>query len=976
MVAVIVGPWIPDGPAHAAPRVIDPEPIDEPEEPPFTPPPGGFDWKVPNRFNVWRWNDVRDSTPAHGGLPETYDPAYVFPTQFPMDFEGCPSQSELDLARRGQPTAFSYTWDVAGQTTTVRTCLHRHVFAAEGSYPARLTITDGAIVLGDHAQTVRVRDFLIVSLGDSYASGEGNPDVPQIPSAIYPFVDQQVDWLDDRCHRSFWAGPTQAARLLEEADDKTSVTYLSFSCSGATIAAETFRNGDPLDPYERVGVSAGSGVLGDYAGVAPPGNPPDFSNRVPSQIEQLRRAIGNRRVDALMISAGGNDIGFGPVATVCVLYGLDCPSTPVASHVPGVETPLRDRFAADLADLPRKYALLASALAGLGIEPGRVYLTEYPDPATDLNGNTCGYVLEDVFPAAVLTPLHPAIVGGEVEWARTTVLRGLNDAITTAAARHGWKHVGGIEAGFIGHGYCSRESWIRRAADSTLLQGPYPTLFNDSTSGTLHPTFLGHVVYRNVLLAALRADLDLGAGPGAPPASADSAPPAFAATWTKDAVTSRAGDSGWLLGPAVLTVDAVAASMDAAGRPIDNALTTIGLAVDGVPGCPDNGLLCTAQLRDARSHRWTFEATAEGVYRIEVIAGDRRGRTERSLQEMKVDLTDPTVTFPPAITSAGPPRADWYRGPVQVTFEAADAPTGSGLKGVEYRLDGAGSLAADTGDPITVTGEGPRTLEYRAVDLAGRTSPWQTFLIAVDAGAPVITCGKADGLWHAVNISITCTAVDGGSGLANPADASFTLSTSVAAGAETADAATGTRSVCDAAGNCATAGPIGGNKIDRKPPVLVVPGALTVNATGPAGAAVTYSATASDGSGPASVDCRPASGTVIPVGTTTVACTATDASANAARASFVVTVKGAIEQIIDLIEATTRVMLTPDVRAQLAGTLDRALAEVRNQTSACRTLDAYIAAVRAQNDRRISAAAAAPLIADATRIKAVLGCSS
>src|SRR5206468_578815 len=65
-----------------------------------------------------------------------------------------------------------------------------------------------------------------------------------------------------------------------------------------------------------------------------------------------------------------------------------------------------------------------------------------------------------------------------------------------------------------------------------------------------------------------------------------------------------------------------------------------------------------------------------------------------------------------------------------------------------------------------------------------------------------------------------CTATDAGSGLADPAEASFGLATSVPPGSETADAATGTHQVCDMTGNCATAGPVGGNKVDRKAPTI------------------------------------------------------------------------------------------------------------------------------------------------------------
>ena len=85
-----------------------------------------------------------------------------------------------------------------------------------------------------------------------------------------------------------------------------------------------------------------------------------------------------------------------------------------------------------------------------------------------------------------------------------------------------------------------------------------------------------------------------------------------------------------------------------------------------------------------------------------------------------------------------------------------------------------------------------------------------------------IACGTADGAWHADNVSIGCTASDATSGLANSADANFSLITTAGDGVETSSAPTGSRTVADNAGNSATAGPIGSNKIDRKAPVLTL----------------------------------------------------------------------------------------------------------------------------------------------------------
>lgn len=91
-----------------------------------------------------------------------------------------------------------------------------------------------------------------------------------------------------------------------------------------------------------------------------------------------------------------------------------------------------------------------------------------------------------------------------------------------------------------------------------------------------------------------------------------------------------------------------------------------------------------------------------------------------------------------------------------------------------------------------------------------------------DHTAPSIVCGSADGAWHAANVTISCTASDSGSGLVNPADAAFTLTTSVVDDIEDANASTDTFTVCDLANNCTQAGPIVGNKVDRRDPVITL----------------------------------------------------------------------------------------------------------------------------------------------------------
>lgn len=75
------------------------------------------------------------------------------------------------------------------------------------------------------------------------------------------------------------------------------------------------------------------------------------------------------------------------------------------------------------------------------------------------------------------------------------------------------------------------------------------------------------------------------------------------------------------------------------------------------------------------------------------------------------------------------------------------------------------------------------------------------------------------------------------------------------------------------------------------PPALQLPAPITVEADSRDGMAVPFEVTASDdGAAPATVVCEPAPGSVFPVGTTTVGCTATDDGGLTSTGSFDVTV--------------------------------------------------------------------------------------
>jgi HYR domain len=80
--------------------------------------------------------------------------------------------------------------------------------------------------------------------------------------------------------------------------------------------------------------------------------------------------------------------------------------------------------------------------------------------------------------------------------------------------------------------------------------------------------------------------------------------------------------------------------------------------------------------------------------------------------------------------------------------------------------------------------------------------------------------------------------------------------------------------------------------VDHTAPTLTVPASFSVDTENPSGTAVSYSATAIDNVDPhPTVDCTPGSGSSFPIGSTTVSCTAHDASSNTSQPkTFTITV--------------------------------------------------------------------------------------
>ncbi|HZO69884.1 MAG TPA: hypothetical protein VFB74_33225 [Kribbellaceae bacterium] len=134
-----------------------------------------------------------------------------------------------------------------------------------GTYTLRLRVVFAGGRYGERSVVFVLRDFLIVSIGDSSASGEGNPDFAGDPTYAgrqfcgsttvskvlepllepWPVMANDPIWVEPLAHRSAISGPTLAAlSLQQQAHANTlfgphggfftldNITYLTFARSG------------------------------------------------------------------------------------------------------------------------------------------------------------------------------------------------------------------------------------------------------------------------------------------------------------------------------------------------------------------------------------------------------------------------------------------------------------------------------------------------------------------------------------------------------------------------------------------------------------------------------------------------------------------------------------------------------------------------------------------------------------------------
>ncbi|MFL6228095.1 MAG: kelch repeat-containing protein [Pyrinomonadaceae bacterium] len=264
----------------------------------------------------------------------------------------------------------------------------------------------------------------------------------------------------------------------------------------------------------------------------------------------------------------------------------------------------------------------------------------------------------------------------------------------------------------------------------------------------------------------------------------------------------------------------------------------------------------------------------------------------------------------------------WYTSSVAVALSAADNSNGTGVKRISYSASGAQTIAPTTASGssvnLTITAEGETTLTYFATDNAGNVEAAHTLALKIDKTPPFITTPppvQAEATSPAgAAVTYNVAAMDN-SGLSPavsctpPSGSTFPLGTTDVACTAT-----------DGAGNNSSVS-LQVHVMDTTAPSLTVPDDINAEATSLTGAAVTYNVLATDiADAHPAVSCDHPSGSTFAVGSTPVACAATDSSGNTTARGFTVHVLDTTAPALSFLSPTSESLIssspaTVDVQA-------------------------------------------------------------
>jgi lysophospholipase L1-like esterase len=354
--------------------------------------------------------------------------------------------------------------------------------------------------------TANTTKFVWGAAGDSYASGEGDPE-HGISDPTNPDNFSGLSWGNDAsifvpngsaslaadvttCHRSDQAGAPQANRTLRTLYPGMSFVLGFVACSGATTW-----------DVEHAGYTGPSAVPASMLGYAKVTQPAQLD-----RIDNFKSTQG--QLDALYMSIGGNDAGFGDIVADCIspLGPADCGQAD--------NSLLND----NLATLASRYLELGGRIVNqFGNLP--VLISEYPNPIDNGFGAPCqgdDYNLTgEVGFGAYDDALKNNVAPSEAAFAYGIPAR-LDTAVANAAAANGWIPVVSHLPRFLGHGICTLVPFANLNSRALRRQGhdipgTFPFVFS---SGFMHPNDTGYAWYGAAIATSLQRFVDARARTG------------------------------------------------------------------------------------------------------------------------------------------------------------------------------------------------------------------------------------------------------------------------------------------------------------------------------------------------------------------------------------------------------------------------------------------------------------------------------
>ena len=388
----------------------------------------------------------------------------------------------------------------------------------------RTTVASVDVILPDGTaqrlvSEIKVRDVLVAGMGDSIASGEGNPDravrlsdegfcfkrfsgaeyyrpgragfsgnkscsiTPGEDGYASDWARQSARWMSGACHRSLYSYQTRTALAIAIENPHIAVTYVPLGCTGATINAG-FLNSQRASDCPIPGTSA-----------ACPGSSRAQIAELTDVMAAARRQRADRSLDLVLLTIGANDILFaGLIANVIVEPGYERSLL----NRGGVIASAEDAQKALDRDLAGNFAKARAALKPLvGGNLSRVVYVSYGNPAlaapeTPCPGGRDGF---DVHPAfgADGERLRQAVdfVSRKFLPGIKAVARCEDGKSCRDPASESMTFVDGHQGAFASHGVCARAD-DDPAFDRECFSGKSETFEPSLTKAATDPMACGY----------------------------------------------------------------------------------------------------------------------------------------------------------------------------------------------------------------------------------------------------------------------------------------------------------------------------------------------------------------------------------------------------------------------------------------------------------------------------------------------------